>query len=702
MGVDSPGNTLDTAKSFQINPNTQTYFSDRINSFEGSDYYKFTLQNRSSVSLDLDELGADADLDLIRDLNGNLEVDSGEVINYSCRGGTTAESINTTLDAGTYFIRVYPYGDITTDYRLTVSPTSLSTPIPTSAPIPPIDNAGNTRNTARNIGMTVANSTYTDWVGETDKNDYYRFNLTKSSNFQLQLTNLSADADVQLLNNKGSVIQASENYNTLDEVITRSLDAGTYFIRVNAYSGSTSYKLNVSASSNTDTTQPTPTSVDTPTTPTPVITPTTVTNPTNYVGTLRADTFTFASNFSGTAIVSGNGNVDFGGGARDTLVLTGINFAQANFNRADSPNGGEFYNPGNGTRIFDAITVNNIKILFEGIETIKFADQTINLSVTPNDPLFNQQWNLQMMGVHNAWRFTTGSEKVLIGIEDTGLGTDANGNIHPDLRSTIYSADNYRDESTSFSHGTLNQGAIAATANNGIGTAGINWNSPVYSIDVVGGDTGDRDLAQATQELITRANSQGQRLVVNLSLAGGWSAAFEQLIKNNQNNALFVIAAGNGNTNTISSPANLASNYGNVIAVGASWGTTDSYGNARTPGDRISYENWWGSNYGNGLTIMAPSEYVAPSETRANSSTAYESGYNNRFNGTSAATPNISGVASLIWSVNSALTATQIKQILSQTAYDLGADGYDTTYGYGFVNADAAVRRAIAIGKGLA
>lgn len=33
---------------------------------------------------------------------------------------------------------------------------------------------------------------------------------------------------------------------------------------------------------------------------------------------------------------------------------------------------------------------------------------------------------------------------------------------------------------------------------------------------------------------------------------------------------------------------------------------------------------------------------------------------------------------------------------MSETAYDLGTPGYDTTYGHGFVNADAAVRRAIA------
>jgi subtilisin family serine protease len=72
------------------------------------------------------------------------------------------------------------------------------------------------------------------------------------------------------------------------------------------------------------------------------------------------------------------------------------------------------------------------------------------------------------------------------------------------------------------------------------------------------------------------------------------------------------------------------------------------------------------------------------------------------FGGTSAATPNVTGVASLLWSANSNLSAAQVKQILSQTSYDLGLSGYDTAHGSGFVNADAALRRALAIGRGVA
>ena len=58
---------------------------------------------------------------------------------------------------------------------------------------------------------------------------------------------------------------------------------------------------------------------------------------------------------------------------------------------------------------------------------------------------------------------------------------------------------------------------------------------------------------------------------------------------------------------------------------------------------------------------------------------------------------NVAGVASLVWSANPYLSAIQVHEILATTAFDIGPAGYDIGSGFGFVNADAAVRRAIAI-----
>jgi serine protease len=64
------------------------------------------------------------------------------------------------------------------------------------------------------------------------------------------------------------------------------------------------------------------------------------------------------------------------------------------------------------------------------------------------------------------------------------------------------------------------------------------------------------------------------------------------------------------------------------------------------------------------------------------------------FDGTSMATPHVSAVAALAWSANSNLTNAQLRTILSSTATDLGARGRDDLYGYGLVQADAAVAAA--------
>lgn len=60
------------------------------------------------------------------------------------------------------------------------------------------------------------------------------------------------------------------------------------------------------------------------------------------------------------------------------------------------------------------------------------------------------------------------------------------------------------------------------------------------------------------------------------------------------------------------------------------------------------------------------------------------------YDGTSMATPHVTGVVALIWSAFPALSNTQVESRLFNTAQDLGAAGYDTTFGYGLVNADAA------------
>jgi hypothetical protein len=228
MSSDYAGNTLSTARNITIGA-LATTFRDWVGSTDTNDYYRFTLSNTSNLSLRLNGLFANADVQLL-DANGVL-------IQASTNSGTAAESITRQVNAGTYFIRVFPASGTNTNYSLNLSATNV---------LPP-DYAGNTIRTARNITLGASTSTFRDWVGNGDSNDYYRFTLSNTSNFSLSLNGLSADADVQLLNSSGNFIQDSANTGTSAESISRRLNAGTYFIRVFQYSGSTSYNLNASA-----------------------------------------------------------------------------------------------------------------------------------------------------------------------------------------------------------------------------------------------------------------------------------------------------------------------------------------------------------------------------------------------------------------------------------------------------------------------
>jgi len=100
---------------------------------------------------------------------------------------------------------------------------------------------------AFNVGELEGVANYSDFVGSSDTNDYYRFTLNSASSFSLLLSGLNADADVQLLNSSGSVITSSTAGGAASERISRSLTAGMYYVRVYQFSGNTNYNLTLNA-----------------------------------------------------------------------------------------------------------------------------------------------------------------------------------------------------------------------------------------------------------------------------------------------------------------------------------------------------------------------------------------------------------------------------------------------------------------------
>lgn len=101
---DSIGNTLNDAQSIIIGT-TAKRFSDSVE-FGDQDYFRFTLARASSFSLSLSGLGANADVELLDSLGNSVTIDTA--LQRSANEGTVPDTLNTILDAGTYFIRVFP------------------------------------------------------------------------------------------------------------------------------------------------------------------------------------------------------------------------------------------------------------------------------------------------------------------------------------------------------------------------------------------------------------------------------------------------------------------------------------------------------------------------------------------------------------------------------------------------------------------
>ncbi|MGF1458422.1 MAG: CARDB domain-containing protein [Leptolyngbyaceae cyanobacterium] len=418
-------------------------------------------------------------------------------------------------------------------------------------------------------------------------------------------------------------------------------------------------------------------------------------------GDFTADTLNYDSDL-------GSGAVFLGRGGTDTLDLSGIattDVAHINGVSLGSFAGSTANQAIFGGTAFDYLTLmDGREVYFQGIETIAFADTAVALSVQADDPYFDEQWNLHISDVTSAWRFTQGSRDVLLASLDSGVLTapGASGGIH-DIALSRLITDPTDDDNFegfySYGHGHQAISVMSSTVNNSTGVTGINWHSDIYVADVYSGVS----LQQAITDAIAHARANNQKVVFQGGVqgefwltSGGSQAELEQLIQDNDDVALFAIAAGNGgpsgNLNdpnyltSVSGVGKLETAYDNVLSVGAlqhsGTGTADGLTNATG----VNLANY--SNRGSNLTMVAATD--SPAMDKLNSFSY--------FGGTSAANPNLAGIASLVWSVNDNLDGGDVRQIMIDTGMDLGSTGRDNTYGHGLVNADAAVRRAWALG----
>jgi serine protease len=345
-------------------------------------------------------------------------------------------------------------------------------------------------------------------------------------------------------------------------------------------------------------------------------------------------------------------------------------------------------------------------------------DRILRHTLTPNDTRYNEQWHyFESAGGINApaaWDKSTGSG-VVVAVIDTGYRPHADlaANILPGydfIGDTFVANDgNGRDNSAldpgdwinagecgpgdpaafeaSSWHGTHVAGTIAAVTNNGNGVAGIAFNAKIVPARVLGKCGGyTSDIADAivwtsggTVSGVPANANPAKVLSISLGGSGSCDSTTQNAINSARSRgASVVVAAGNSNANAANfSPAN-CSGVVTVAAVGRN-------------GGKASY-----SNFGATVEVAAPGGSggansvlsTLNSGTQGPGSDSYA-----LYNGTSMATPHVSGVVALMLSVKPTLTPDQVTSILQSTARSFPATC--SQCGSGIVNANAAVDAAI-------
>jgi subtilisin family serine protease len=203
-------------------------------------------------------------------------------------------------------------------------------------------------------------------------------------------------------------------------------------------------------------------------------------------------------------------------------------------------------------------------------------------------------------------------------------------------------------------HGTHVAGTIAGKAN-GAGVVGVNWNVTLISGKFLGRQGGTTSNAiKAVHYFVDLKRRHGLNIVAlnNSWGGGGYSQALYDAIQNaNDQNILFVVAAGNGgrdgvgdnNDATPSYPSSYANS--NVIAVAAITST----------GAKANYSNYGASS----VDIGAPGSAIY--------STIAYSGYA-AYSGTSMAAPHVTGAAALYAATYAGSSAAQIKNAILSSA----------------------------------
>lgn len=340
-----------------------------------------------------------------------------------------------------------------------------------------------------------------------------------------------------------------------------------------------------------------------------------------------------------------------------------------------------------------------------------------------NDNYLSEQWSLYKTNVLEAWDnpYVSGMSTIMtdgtptVAVFDTGVFL-----THPDLMPNLDTSHAWDLAQTNDkplegdieTHGTMVAGIVSAVTDNGIGVAGAADNRVrVMPIKVmyIGSDnktTGSTaDIIEAIELVLEHKQSGVNIQVINMSIGGYFLSddkktvldlSYEEAIAKNaplynavvaadQAGILIVAAAGNEGSKSAYKSSTTGANcfsfpsdYNEVLSVTS---TTASDTRAST------------SSYNQYKDLAAPGVNITSTSTS-------ESGYNRLSSGgTSYAAPLVASVAALLFGVDNTLTNDEVKQILYDSAKDLGVqdeNGRNDEFGHGLLDAQAAVETVVA------
>lgn len=270
-------------------------------------------------------------------------------------------------------------------------------------------------------------------------------------------------------------------------------------------------------------------------------------------------------------------------------------------------------------------------------------------------------WGISAVKGDSVWDlYSYRGEGITVAVLDTGIDY-----AHPDLNDNINGGINiinprksYKDDN---GHGTHVAGIIAAEDNE-IGVVGVGPEISLYGVKVLDrrGSGYLSNVIQGLEWVVTKRID-----IVNMSIGSDYySEAFEDAVNSAHEAGVIMVAAAGNDGSYVDYPAA----YDNVIAVSA-----------------ITQEDSLASFSSRGPEIDVAAPGVSINST-------YKDGSYKELNGTSMATPHVTGVVALMLQAGTASNLEDVRYRFGVDCEDLGDEGKDEYYGYGLVNALNAVQ----------